>query len=106
MNFKERVLTALNHEEPDRVPFAVFILSKITSNKILGKKPMDIAVMLGNAELRSGLKDIMNSTWHEIINSSLADWMEAAIKLGFNANDTIYSQMQVVEEPKLKGDQR
>jgi hypothetical protein len=54
MNFKERVLTALNHEEPDRVPFAVFILSKITSNKILGKKPMDIAVMLGNAELGSG----------------------------------------------------
>jgi hypothetical protein len=48
----------------------------------------------------------MNSTWHEIINSSLADWMEAAIKLGFDANDTIYSQMQVVEEPKLKGDQR
>jgi uroporphyrinogen-III decarboxylase len=102
MDFKERVLTTLNHEEPDRVPVAGFILSQVTSNQILGKQPADFAAMLETAELRSGLKDIMNSTWPEIINSTLADWFEAAIKLGFDANWTIYSQMEVVEEPKFK----
>ena len=102
MDFRQRILTALNHEEPDQVPVAGFILSQVTSNQILGKQPADVAAMLGNAELRSGLKDIMNSTWPEIINSTLADWFEAAIKLGFDANWTIYSQMQVVEEPKFK----
>jgi len=102
MNFKERVLTAMNHEEPDRVPVSGFILSQVTSNQILGKPPADFAAMMANPELRSVVKDIMNSTWPELITSSLADWFEAAIKLGFDANWTIYSQMQVVEEPDFK----
>ena len=89
MDFKERILTTLNHEEPDRVPVAGFILSQVTSNRILGKKTADFAAMLDSAELRSGLKDIMNSSWHEMINSSLADWMEAATSLGFDTNWTI-----------------
>ena len=101
MDFKERILTTMNHEEPDRVPVAGF-LGPITSSQILGKQPADFAAMMGNPELRSAVKDIMNSSWPELINSSLADWFEAAIKLGFDTNWTIYSQMQVVEEPDFK----
>lgn len=102
MDFRERILTALNHEEPDQVPVMGLILNQATSNQILGKQPGAVAAMLANAELRSGIKDIMNSTWPEIMNSALADWLEAAIKLGCDANWTIYSQMQVVEEPTFK----
>jgi len=39
MDFKERVLTALNHEEADRVPVMGLIAEPATSNKIPGKPP-------------------------------------------------------------------
>lgn len=39
MDFKERVLTALNHEEADRVPVMGLIAEPATSNQILGKSP-------------------------------------------------------------------
>lgn len=42
MDFKERFLTALNHEEPDRVPVMGLIAEPNTSNPILGKPPPDI----------------------------------------------------------------
>ena len=76
MDFKERILTTMNHEEPDRVPVAGF-LGPITSSQILGKQPADFAAMMGNPELRSAVKDIMNSSWPELINSSLADYIVA-----------------------------
>jgi hypothetical protein len=101
MDFKERVLIALNHEEPDRVP-VLGLIDQALSNQILGKQPADVGSMLGNAELRSGIKDIMNSTWPEIMYNAFADYMEAAIKLGFDAANSIYSQMQVIEEPEFK----
>jgi hypothetical protein len=43
MDFKERVLTALNHEEADRVPVMGLIAEPAASNKIPGKPPLDIA---------------------------------------------------------------
>ena len=74
MNFKERVLTALNHEEPDRVP-VLGLINQALSNQILGKQPADVGSMLGNAELRSGIKDIMNSntetTTHTVTSSGI-----------------------------------
>jgi len=45
MDFKERFLTALNHEEPDRVPVMGLIVEPTTSNPILGKPPPDIVSM-------------------------------------------------------------
>ncbi len=43
MDFKERVLTALNHEEADRVPVTGLIAEPAASNKIPGIPPLDIA---------------------------------------------------------------
>lgn len=40
MDFKERILTALNHEEADRVPVMGLIAEPAASNKILGKPPL------------------------------------------------------------------
>jgi len=102
MDFKQRILTALNHEEPDRVPVMGLLAEPGTSNKILGKPPLAIASMLTNPELRNEIKDIMNSTWNEVLYATFADALEAAIKLGFDANWTTYTLMQVVEDPESK----
>ena len=98
MNFKERVLTALNHEEPDRVPVMGLIAEPGTSNSILGKPPADIATMLRDPEMRSQIKDIINSSWPNLLYGNFSDALEAAIKLGFDANWTTYTQMEVVED--------
>lgn len=102
MDFKQRILTALNHEEPDRVPVMGLIAEPATSNPILGKPPPAIASMLANPELRNEIKDIMNSTWADLVYGNFADALEAAIKLGFDANWTTYTLMQVVEDPEPK----
>ncbi len=102
MDFRERILTALNHEEPDRVPVMGLISDQATANKILGKPPPDIASMLRNPELKSQLKDIMNSARNEILYDTFADILEAAIKLGFDAHWTVYVSMQAVEALESK----
>ncbi|MCJ7520789.1 MAG: hypothetical protein MUP21_00980 [Dehalococcoidia bacterium] len=98
MNFRERILTALNHEEPDRVPVMGLIAEPATSNSILGRPPADIASLLMNPEMRGQLKDIINSSWSELLYGNFADALEAAIKLGFDANWTTYTSMEVVED--------
>ncbi len=102
MDFKQRILTALNHEEPDRVPVLGLIAEPATSNRILGKPPADIAGMLANPEMRSQIKDIINSSWRDLVYGNFSDALEAAIKLGFDANWTMYTSMEVVEDPGAK----
>ena len=38
MNFAERVLSAIHHEEPDRVPVMGLIMDPATVNQILGRR--------------------------------------------------------------------
>ena len=102
MDFRERILTALNHEEPDRVPVLGLIIDQTTSNKILGKPPPDISSMLRNPELKDQMKDIVNATWNEILYDTFRDALEAAIKLGFDANWTIYISMQAIDTLETK----
>ncbi len=96
MDFRERILTALNHEEPDRVPVMGLIAEPGMSNSILGKPPADIATMLRDPEMRSQIKDIVGSSWANLVYGNFADALEAAIKLGFDANWTTYTYMEVV----------
>jgi uroporphyrinogen-III decarboxylase len=102
MDFKERVLTTLNHEEPDRVPVMGLIAEPATSNRILGKPPADIVSMLSNSELKSEIKNIITSSWPELLYNNFSDALEAAIKLGFDANWTTYTLMEAVENPETK----
>lgn len=102
MNFKERILTAMTHREADRVPVMSLITEPATSNRILGKDSANFVSMLTNPELKNEIKDIMNSSWSEILYNTSADALEAAIKLGFDANWTTYILMRVHEDPKSK----
>jgi len=102
LDFKERILTAVNHEEPDRVPVMGLIMDPATVNQILGKKNADISATLQQPQSRAGLMEYMNSSWYEIYCGNFANALEAAAKLGFDANWTIYVLMQAAEDPEAR----
>jgi uroporphyrinogen decarboxylase len=102
LNFRERILITVNHEEPDRVPVMGLIMDPATSNQILGKENTDISAVLQEPESRAGLRDYMNSSWDEIYYGNFANALEAAIKLGFDANWTIYAYMQAIDDSEAK----
>lgn len=102
MNFTEQILKAVNHEEPDRVPVMGLIMDPATSNQILGKENPDISAALQQPESRAGIMEYMNSAWNDIYYGNFANALEAAIKLGFDANWTIYALMQADEDPEAK----
>ena len=82
MDSRGRFLTALNHEEPDRIPLMGLIVEPATSNKILGKPPADIVSLLPNSVLKSQIWDIANSTWSDLLHSNFSDALEAMHKYG------------------------
>ncbi|RLC94092.1 MAG: hypothetical protein DRI39_03945 [Chloroflexi bacterium] len=102
MDFKERILTAMEHQEPDRVPVMGLVMDPATSNQVLGKQPADIGGLLNDPSMRGQVKDIINLSWNDIMYSNFADALEASIKLGFDANWTVYTSMEVVEDPQCK----
>jgi len=102
MDFKQRFLTSMNHEEPDRVPVMGLIAEPATSNHILGKPPADMASMVMNPETRAMVRDIINTSWSELVYGNFSDALEAAIKMGFDANWTIYTQMEAFVDPRVK----
>lgn len=102
MNFRERILTAMNHEEPDRVPVMGLIVDPSTSNKVLGKESGDIGGMLQNPETRDAIRSYLSSSWTDTICGNFADALEAAARLGFDANWAIFTLMEVVDDPESK----
>ena len=102
MDFKQRFLTAMNHEEPDRVPVMGLIAEPATSNRILGRPPADMAGMIRNPETRGMVRDIMNSSWPELVYGNFSDALESAVKMGFDANWMTYTQMEAFEDPRSK----
>ncbi len=100
MDFKERILTAMNHEEPDQVPVMGLIMDPSTVNQIMGKEPADFVSMIKNPESRDSIKDLMNdaSFWNNTFLGNFSDVMESSLKLGFDANWTIYAFMQLAED--------
>ena len=101
MDFKQRFLTAMNHEEPDRVPVMGLIAEPATSNKVLGRPPADMAAMVRSPETRGIVKDIINTGWTELVYGNFADALEAAVKMGFDANWTTYTHMEAFEDPRV-----
>jgi uroporphyrinogen-III decarboxylase len=101
MEFRERILTAMNHEEPDRVPVMGLIMDQATVNQILGKKPTDFLGMMKKRALRGAIKRLLNSNWfwNRMYYGNFAGALESAIKLGFDANWAIYSLMQLNPDP-------
>jgi len=100
MNFKERIMTAMNHEEPDQVPVMGLIMDPSTVNQIMGKEPVDFVAMIKNPDIRDSIKDMMNQDeyWNSTYQSNWNDALESSLKLGFDANWTIYAFMQLAED--------
>jgi len=100
MNFAERVLTALRHEEPDRVPVMGLIMDPATVNQVLGREAVDLVGMLRNPEQRAGIRQLLDSEgfWDRTYYANFSGALEAAIELGFDANWTIYAFMQLEED--------
>jgi uroporphyrinogen decarboxylase len=102
MDFKERVLTTLNHEEPDRVPVMGLIVDPATVNQVLGKKATDFISMIQEPRLRNDIKALINTNgvYDTSYYDNTAGALESAIKLGFDANWTIYAFMELQEDPE------
>jgi len=97
MTFKERILTAMNHEEPDQVPVMGLIMDPATVNQILEKKPANFVGMLQKPVLGNQIKALLNTNrfWNKMFYDNSAGAMQGAIKLGFDANWTIYALMKM-----------
>ena len=104
MDFKERLLTTFNHEEPDRVPIMGLIIDPTTSNLILDKKPQDLAKLLKRPVLKGIVKTAMNKNgvWYNFFLKQIRDCLDSSIKLGFDANWAIYTKMMVQKDPSSK----
>ena len=97
MNFKERFLTALNHEEPDRVPVMGLIMDPATVNEILHRRAVDFPSMLRKPFLRAAIRRLLatNWFWNRMYYDNFSGALDASIQLGFDANWTIYAMMQL-----------
>ena len=100
MEFEERILTTMDHQEPDRVPVMGLIMDPTTVNLILEKKPTNIIPQLKKPILKNIIKSFMNNDrfFYKFYYKNTKNAMEAAIKLKFDANWTIYSQMKLKNE--------
>jgi len=104
MNFKERILTTMNHEEPDRVPIMGLIMDPATSNKILNKKPIDFVSMLQKPVLKHLIKRLLNTNWYwnRMFQKTFDNALQSAVQLGFDANWIIYAFMKLNADPESK----
>ncbi|MBT4520953.1 MAG: hypothetical protein HOC23_13200 [Halieaceae bacterium] len=102
MNFKQRILKTMQHEEPDRVPVMGLILDPATTNRVLGKESFNLAAMLQSGELDDATLKALQSdeTWNQTYLSTVSDSLESAARLGFDANWVIYSYMQLQPDPQ------
>ena len=98
MDFRQRILAAVNHEEADRVPVMGLIMDPATVNQVLGKEAVDLVALLSNTEARDGIREWLDANWEQVYYGNSADALESAIKLGFDANWTIYACMQLAED--------
>jgi hypothetical protein len=101
-DFKQRVLAAMNHEEPDRVPVMGLIMDPATVNQILDRRPTDFVGMLRKPVLRGAIKTLLNTDWfwNRMYYGNFSGALESAVQLGFDANWTIYSLMQLADDPQ------
>jgi hypothetical protein len=101
MDFKQRILTTMNHEEPDRVPVMSLILDQATVNEVLGREPVDVIALLKDPAQRGSMIEVLSGDdfWDESYYSVVAGTMESGWKLGFDAGWTLYTRMRLRPDP-------
>jgi uroporphyrinogen-III decarboxylase len=99
---RERILTAINHEEPDRVPVMSLILDQATNDQVLGRERADLIAMLKDPASRQPMKKLLNGIrfWNQTYYDIAAGSLESAIQLGFDAAWALYTLL------KLKSDRQ
>ena len=60
MNFKERILTTMNHEEPDQVPVMSLLNEPAVLNQVEGTKSISYFNYLKKPILKNIMKGFMN----------------------------------------------
>ena len=105
MHFKERILAAMNHEEPDRVPVMGLVTDPATVNQILGRRPVDFTKLLRKPLVGRALKPLMNREWfwNRTYYGNWRGAVEGAIALGCDANWTIFSRMEFAPDVRAAG---
>ncbi|MBW2189591.1 MAG: hypothetical protein DRH23_05215 [Deltaproteobacteria bacterium] len=106
MNFKERMLTAMNHEEPDRVPVMGLIMDPATVTQVLGKNATNVVKLLDKPVVGRAVRKLLDSNrfWDRMYFKNFSGALESATRLGFDANWAIYAFMQVYKgETKEEG---
>ncbi len=101
MNFKERILATLDHEEPDRVPVMGLIMDPATVSQVTGKSATNIVNYLDKPVIGGVVKSLVNTKWfwNRMYYGNFALAMESSIQLGFDANWAIYAFMKLYEDP-------
>jgi hypothetical protein len=101
VNFKERILTTLNHEEPDQIPVMGLIMDPSTVSQVTGKSATNIVNFLDKPVLGKVAKELVNTNWfwNRMYYGNFALAMESSIQLGFDANWSIYALMKLYDDP-------
>ncbi|MCP4036230.1 MAG: hypothetical protein GY944_26240 [bacterium] len=102
MDFRQRMLTALDHEEPDRVPVMGLIMDPATVKQITGRSAMDPgSPVVEDKDIQSKLEALfeISPAWNRTYYGNSALALESAIQLGFDANWSIYASMLPYENP-------
>ncbi len=101
MNFKERILTTLNHEEPDQIPVMGLIMDPSTVSQVTGKSATNIVNFLDKPVLGDVAKGLINTNWfwNRMYYGNFSLAMESSIQLEFDANWSIYALMKLYEDP-------
>lgn len=86
MECRERVLAALNLEEPDRVPTHVIAIDGNNVDKVLGKPKMTDFELIDYVKSTNpdDFVDVINSTLESIVTTVFTKMVEAAAKIGLD----------------------
>ncbi len=97
MDFKERLLTTMNHEEPDRVPVMGLIVDASLVDKIQNKKTLNFVNLLKKPILKHVIKFLVNrdSFMNKQLVKNFGNCLQSAMELGFDANWIMYQSLKM-----------
>ncbi|MHA1651627.1 MAG: uroporphyrinogen decarboxylase family protein [Candidatus Helarchaeota archaeon] len=92
MDFRERILTTMNHEEPDQVPVMSLLNEPAILNQYYGKQTFNYFNYLKKPILKDITKILMNWNWYwnKEYYKIYGDILNVSVNLGFDATWLMY----------------
>ncbi|MBD3228799.1 MAG: hypothetical protein GF329_11490 [Candidatus Lokiarchaeota archaeon] len=100
MDFKERILTTFNHEEPDRVPVMSLFMEPANYASYSGKSSTGYLNLLKKPILKDFFRLFMNWSYYytkEVIKA-YKKIIQTSVELGFDANWLMYVLFKIKKE--------